>query len=345
MANKKISELVELQDSSIPDNGIDNDDYLLIVDNSEVDIEVKNKKVKISTLHEYVAPKNSPQLTGLPTATTASLGNASTRIATTQFVKNEVDEVIDYIDTNITTVNTYIDNEILDLSNETDTKLAALKLDNLQDVSASNLTTNDNGKYLSYNFAANNFQLVEKAGTSIGNLVKLQDVSGSPGLPILNGSNLTNLNIPLGGGSPLTTKGDIYVYGTTFQRLPVGLNNTALVADSTTASGLAWKQPTSNNLQQFATPQSAAFSLFDSYHGNLIRVNTNTSNIVVTLVTTGIREGFQAILFNAGTNSVVINPNGQTVLSRGLNLININSACSITYNASTNTWFIIGDLS
>jgi hypothetical protein len=47
---------------------------------------------------------------------------------------------------------------------------------------------------------------------------------------------------PIGGGtaSPLTTKGDLYTYTTTNARLPVGLNGQALVADSSSATGLSW---------------------------------------------------------------------------------------------------------
>jgi len=43
-----------------------------------------------------------------------------------------------------------------------------------------------------------------------------------------------------GGGSPLPTKGDIYVFGTADTRLPVGSNGYALVGDSTAATGLNW---------------------------------------------------------------------------------------------------------
>lgn len=46
----------------------------------------------------------------------------------------------------------------------------------------------------------------------------------------------------LGGGvlSPLTTKGDIWVYSTLDARLPVGTNGQYLTADSTEATGLKW---------------------------------------------------------------------------------------------------------
>ena len=48
-----------------------------------------------------------------------------------------------------------------------------------------------------------------------------------------------------GGGltSPLTTKGDIWVYGTGDTRLPVGTDGHTLVADSSTATGLAYAAP------------------------------------------------------------------------------------------------------
>jgi len=44
-----------------------------------------------------------------------------------------------------------------------------------------------------------------------------------------------------GGASPLTTKGDIYVYGSADARLPVGTDDQVLTASSTTSTGLAWE--------------------------------------------------------------------------------------------------------
>jgi len=57
----------------------------------------------------------------------------------------------------------------------------------------------------------------------------------------------------VGGGSPLTTKGDLYTYSTTDARLAVGANDTILVADSSTATGLKWAAPSSGALVKINT--------------------------------------------------------------------------------------------
>ena len=56
------------------------------------------------------------------------------------------------------------------------------------------------------------------------------------------GDQLYFAGSPIGGGSvsPLTTKGDLYTYSTTDDRLPVGANGLVLTADSSTATGLSW---------------------------------------------------------------------------------------------------------
>ncbi len=57
------------------------------------------------------------------------------------------------------------------------------------------------------------------------------------------------------GGSPLTTKGDVYTYSTTDARLAVGANDTVLTADSTAATGLKWATPSGSTatIAQIAT--------------------------------------------------------------------------------------------
>jgi hypothetical protein len=49
--------------------------------------------------------------------------------------------------------------------------------------------------------------------------------------------------IQVGAASPLTTKGDLYTFGTSDTRLPVGTDGYTLVADSSTATGLAYAAP------------------------------------------------------------------------------------------------------
>jgi hypothetical protein len=49
--------------------------------------------------------------------------------------------------------------------------------------------------------------------------------------------------IQVGAASPLTTKGDLYTFGTSDTRLGVGANGTTLVADSAEATGLKWAAP------------------------------------------------------------------------------------------------------
>jgi len=49
--------------------------------------------------------------------------------------------------------------------------------------------------------------------------------------------------VAVGGGSPLTTKGDVYGFSTVDARIPVGANDTVLTADSTQALGVKWATP------------------------------------------------------------------------------------------------------
>lgn len=94
MADLKISELPELFpfDDYTQKGGIENSDYVAILDQSESDITKINKKVRVSTLFEFLAPQDTPILTGTPFSTTPPPGNNSTRIATTAFVQNELSQ-------------------------------------------------------------------------------------------------------------------------------------------------------------------------------------------------------------------------------------------------------------
>ena len=74
-----------------------------------------------------------------------------------------------------------------------------------------------------------------------GMMSYLQDTNA---VEVYNGSSW----VAVGGGgltSPLTTKGDIWVYGTGDTRLPVGTDGHTLVADSVETTGLKWAAPAS----------------------------------------------------------------------------------------------------
>jgi len=92
MPDLKITEMPELEDTQTGD-GVNDSDYLTIVDASEGDLTLANKKVRVRTLHEFLAPIDSPTLTGVPTSTTPLTGDNTTKIATTEWVQNELGQI------------------------------------------------------------------------------------------------------------------------------------------------------------------------------------------------------------------------------------------------------------
>lgn len=67
----------------------------------------------------------------------------------------------------------------------------------------------------------------------------------------------SNVNLT-SSGSPLSTKGDVYVYGTTNARLPVGTDTYVLTADSTQPLGLKWAAAPASGL--YTAPNNSVFA-------------------------------------------------------------------------------------
>jgi hypothetical protein len=109
--------------------------------------------------------------------------------------------------------------------------------------------------------------------------------------------------IQVGAASPLTTKGDLYTFGTSDTRLGVGANGTTLVADSAEATGLKWAA---------AAGGGANWSLLNSGGTSLVSVSTVTvssisgaDKIVILVIggSTSSSGGNYAVRFNADTGS------------------------------------------
>ena len=72
---------------------------------------------------------------------------------------------------------------------------------------------------------------------ALGPIVNFADGSNTT---VSVSSNTIRIHATGGGSSPLTTKGDLYTYSTANDRLAVGSNGTAVIADSLEATGIRY---------------------------------------------------------------------------------------------------------
>jgi hypothetical protein len=99
--------------------------------------------------------------------------------------------------------------------------------------------------------------------------------------------------VAVGGGSPLTTKGDLYTFSTVDARLGVGANGTTLVADSAEATGLKWAAASSGAVAQVkSTAKFDTFSMslagYTDVTGLSVSITpTSASNKVYVMVSIG----------------------------------------------------------
>jgi len=117
------------------------------------------------------------------------------------------------------------------------------------------------------------------------------------------------------GGSPLTTKGDLYGYTTTDARVGVGTNGQVLTADSTAGAGVAWATPAAAGLTLITTQSYSATSTVNvnscfssTYRNYRIYINNSTTG--------GASDYVQIRLRASGTDSsTTYKYNGQTWFS------------------------------
>jgi hypothetical protein len=88
------------------------------------------------------------------------------------------------------------------------------------------------------------------------------------------------------GGSPLTTKGDLYTYSTTDARLGVGTNGQVLTADSAQGTGLKWASASASPASGTSTVNTSQTSTSTSYTdlataGPAVTLTTGTKALVI----------------------------------------------------------------
>jgi hypothetical protein len=159
--------------------------------------------------------------------------------------------------------------------------------------------------------------------------------------------------VAVGGGgltSPLTTKGDIWVYGTGDTRLPVGTDGHTLVADSVETTGLKWVAPAASGGMTLLSTislsgSSTTYSSITTGYKYLKLVGVNLQNsttaqdmdIRVNAGTTGV---YLAGAYNsAGTGGFWTSQNGTIPISLGSgvkNATNLTFVCDIyNYDSSS----------
>lgn len=116
-----------------------------------------------------------------------------------------------------------------------------------------------------------------------------------------------------GGASPLTTKGDIYVYSTADDRLPVGTNGFVLTADSTQATGLKWAAVSGTGTVTTVSVVSA-----NGFAGT-VATATTTPAITLTTTITGLLKGNGTAISAATAGTDYLSPTGvETVTNKDL---------------------------
>jgi hypothetical protein len=138
------------------------------------------------------------------------------------------------------------------------------------------------------------------------------------------------------GSSPLTTKGDLYTYSTTNDRLPVGTNGQVLVADSAEATGLKWSSGVGNwSASNFTGTSFTTTAGFEKF------IYTGSSAQTLTAMNGSKTDGSMIqIVGQSDTNTITINHNDASAgwLMNGTWVGYRGSVITFTYSSGLSRW-------
>lgn len=191
---------------------------------------------------------------------------------------------------------------------------------------------------------------ISGAGTPIGAFNELSPLTTNGDLLTYSGG--TNVRLPIGtngqvltvvsgmpawaagggGGSPLTTKGDIYTYSTVNTRLPVGTDGQVLTSDSTQTTGLSWTTLGTTNYDTVVLSDSPVgyWKLADTSGTSAADSSTNNNS--------GTYAGGYIFLGNAGP----ANLNSGVILNGTSGIITVNPIAAYNLTSwSAEGWIIL----
>ena len=174
---------------------------------------------------------------------------------------------------------------------------------------------------------------INPTGTSIGDIVILEDVAGQPSLPNIDGSQLTNLNIQAGQGSPLTNKGDLYTFSTTNERLALGNEGTILSVDLTTDTGLSYNEVRNVLREEKSITTSPYIIQADDERQILVASSTNIVQLPDNLT-----AGFFTTIYNNQAQDIILGALGSAIIINNVT-IRSNDIVILTLSNS-NTWLV-----